>query len=461
MAENKNVIKYHRSIHFNIGFVIFFIIILYVAFYLFSYFTSDSVAVYEVTQGTIASNHIYKGLILRDETVYTATQSGYINYYLKNASKAAVNDVVYSIDTNGTLAAMMEDAERNGNGLDKEELSKISAQISTFALNYDSISFSSVYAFQYDLNSELQQALNSAALSEIADEVSKAEANNTFYEVKAGAAGVVLYYMDGLESLTWEEFTAEDYNFSGYNKTSLESNTQVNASDPVFKMVNSESWSVVIPISNDLAEALNSESSLKVRFCKDNYTTTASFYIAKKSGEYYLNLCFNSGMIRYANERYIDVELVLDVEEGLKIPNSSITEKEFFTIPIECFMKGEDSNAEGILIKSQEDDSLNFVTPTIYYSTETAYYIDSEYVSEGDMIQMADSGETYTVGTDKDVLQGVYNVNKGYAVFKQIDIIYQNDEYTIVRQKTSYGISLYDHIALDGSKVTENQFTTK
>ena len=28
-------------------------------------------------------------------------------------------------------------------------------------------------------------------------------------------------------------------------------------------------------------------------------------------------------------------------------------------------------------------------------------------------------------------LQGVYNVNKGYAVFKQIDILYQNEEYTL------------------------------
>ena len=53
-------------------------------------------------------------------------------------------------------------------------------------------------------------------------------------------------------------------------------------------------------------------------------------------------------------------------------------------------------------------------------------------------------------------LQGVYNINKGYAVFKQISILYQNEEYSIVETGTSYGLSLYDHIALDGSKVNEN-----
>ena len=39
--------------------------------------------------------------------------------------------------------------------------------------------------------------------------------------------------------------------------------------------------------------------------------------------------------------------------------------------------------------------------------------------------------------------------------------MYENEDYAIVEQKTAYGISLYDHIALDGSKLTENQLITK
>ena len=70
---------------------------------LYRILTSSPVAEYEVGQGTIATNHVYHGLILRDETVVYAGQSGYINYYLKNGAKASVNDVVYSIDTSGEL----------------------------------------------------------------------------------------------------------------------------------------------------------------------------------------------------------------------------------------------------------------------------------------------------------------------------------------------------------------------
>ena len=60
-----------------------------------------------------------------------------------------------------------------------------------------------------------------------------------------------------------------------------------------------------------------------------------------------------------------------------------------------------------------------------------------------------------------DKLTGVYNINKGYAVFKQIDILAQNNKYTIVDTGTSYGVALYDHIALDGSKIKENQLVVK
>ena len=61
------------------------------------------------------------------------------------------------------------------------------------------------------------------------------------------------------------------------------------------------------------------------------------------------------------------------------------------------------------------------------------------------------------IGDDTDTLQGVYNINKGYAVFKQIEVMLQNEEYSIIKTGTSYGIALYDHIALDGSKIQEDE----
>ena len=167
-------------------------------------------------------------------------------------------------------------------------------------------------------------------------------------------------------------------------------------------------------------------------------------------------------MIRYLNERYVDIELVLNSKTGLKIPNSAITSKEFFKIPISCFTKGAESDDPCLLIKADENEGgVKLVTPTIYCETEDYYYVDEQDVSAGDVIVLNDTSSTYVIGTDKESLVGVYNINKGYAVFKQINIISQNDDYAIVDTKTAYGISLYDHIALNGDSVHENDIINK
>ena len=47
-------------------------------------------------------------------------------------------------------------------------------------------------------------------------------------------------------------------------------------------------------------------------------------------------------------------------------------------------------------------------------------------------------------------------INKGYAVFKQIQILCESEEYYIVETGNDYGLANYDHIALVGKDVQEN-----
>ena len=163
-------------------------------------------------------------------------------------------------------------------------------------------------------------------------------------------------------------------------------------------------------------------------------------------------------MIRFATDRYVEVELMFEEETGLKIPNSAITTKDFFTVPMEYFQKGNDSNAEGIIIRKTDKNGKftdSFVTPDIYFATEYSYYVDGAELSAGDVILKPNSDETYTIH-ETAKLEGIYCINKGYAVFRKIDVIYQNAEYAIIRSGTEYGVSLYDHIALEGNSITEN-----
>ena len=276
----------------------------------------------------------------------------------------------------------------------------------------------------------------------------------------ADTPGIVVYYTDGFEGVTTDNFTADMFDESAYTRTNLKQNTTVDSGGAVYKLIDSEEWNIVIPVSEVLAKQLSDDDTIQIRFTQDEKTAYATYTLTSKEGQNYLILTLRNSMVRYAKERFLEVELLLTEETGLKIPNSAITEKEFFTIPVSYFMKGGDSDSDGLLVERTDDDgnkTTEFISPTVYYQTEDFYYIDDEDISSGDKLVKADSSETYVVGADTATLKGVYNVNKGYAVFKQIDILYQSREYTIVKTGTSYGISLYDHIALDSTKVQEDE----
>ena len=84
------------------------------------------------------------------------------------------------------------------------------------------------------------------------------------------------------------------------------------------------------------------------------------------------------------------------------------------------------------------------------------YYVDKEDFQEGDVIENQTNGDRYVV-KDVGVLEGVYCINQGFAVFRRIELLDQNEEYAIVSRNTSYGLSLYDHIVRNADEVDEEE----
>ncbi len=433
MAKSKKVVRYRKPFHLNIGFITFGIIFIYMMFYVYSYFTSTHTSVYEVVQGTIAINNSYTGLALRKEEVFPTDRAGSINYYVKDASKVGAGDLVYSVDTDGYIAKQINQASQDASKLSQEDLADIQNHISEFALSIE-------------------------ALDSISDAVTMAESNATFHKGTAARDGVVVYYTDGYEGVTPENFTEEMFDESRYAKINLKDRPTVESGDNAYKIITSEKWNLIIPITLDTKRLLRDSTTVRVKFKKDNSILRIPFETVEKGDTTYMILSLHNSMVRFATERFVELELLFDEETGLKIPNSSIAAKDFFTLPMEYFQKGDNSDREGVVRRRTDKNGVSteeFVVPEIYFATEYEYYVDGENIAEGDVIIKPNSSETYTV-KDTAKLEGIYNINKGYAVFKQIDIIYQNNEYSIIRSDTDYGISLYDHIALDGNAVTEN-----
>ena len=166
-------------------------------------------------------------------------------------------------------------------------------------------------------------------------------------------------------------------------------------------------------------------------------------------------------MLTFATERFVDFEIIMHDEVGLKIPNSSIVNKEFFLVPEGYITIGADGKS-GVIKESYSEDGTiysEFWETDIYsYSEDTKeYYLDTDILELGNKLIKPDGMETYTI-SKKASLIGVYNMNKGYADFRQINILYQNEEYAIVKSNTQYGLNVYDYIVLDAAGVSDEQF---
>ena len=225
-------------------------------------------------------------------------------------------------------------------------------------------------------------------------------------------------------------------------------------------MITSEDWFVYIPlVQSDIDKyELTGKSVVKIRFVKDDITTNADFSIVEKNGGMYGKLSLSKYMIRYANERFLDIELIASNSTGLKIPVTSLVDKDFYTIPKEYLTTGGNSNSYGFLCEHLNSDG-NLVTEfkevNIYSTTDTLCYVNTVDFSPGDNIVKTNSTMRHIIGTTA-ALKGVYCVNTGYTTFRKVEIIEQNKEYCIVKKGTLYGITVYDHIILDGYNMKEN-----
>ena len=98
--KDSNILKFRKDTRLNIGVVTFGIIFIYLIATIIMYITAPRITAYEVRQGSILKDHSYSAIAIREESIVTASDSGYINYYKEDNSKVKVGTAVYTISTN-------------------------------------------------------------------------------------------------------------------------------------------------------------------------------------------------------------------------------------------------------------------------------------------------------------------------------------------------------------------------
>ena len=460
MAEN-NIRPYRKPLNINIGIVCFLVIMVYIVICSFMYFTSKHIVGYEVKAGSLSITNVYEGIALRDEIVVTSDHSGYVNYYAREGEKVGSGGIVCSVDETGQLQDLMNKEATGGVAILKDsDLSEIKNEIVDFSSSFDNRNFQSAYDFKYAIEGSVMKFMNNNLLSnmETLNSENSAGLINLCYSPESG---IVVYSVDGFEEATPSEVNKDWFKKDAYDKKQLLNNELVSSGDVLYKLSDNEEWSVIIPVERERAEELLAEEYVRVRFLKNRYESWGRVEILEGTdGETYVQLHFNNSMVTFAKDRFVDVELITDVETGLKVPNSSIVTKQFYLIPKDYVTKSGNNNSDSVLRETYAEDGSKSAEPisvTIYSENEDEYYIDDDELRIGDRIIRPDSMQDYTISKVAE-LTGVYNINKGYADFKQIQILNQNDEYSIIKSNTDYGLVAYDYIVLDADSVETDEF---
>ena len=427
------------------------------------YMTADHITAYEVTVGSISGNYRYTALALKSETVINAPYSGSVTYYARDRARASKGTTICTIQEYAAL--QRTSVSSGGIGLTDDEYADLSEAISPFSLNYHESNFHDVYNFKNSIQSYLLQIWQTA--SEVTGTLSN--------QITSTESGFISFAVDGMEALKETDITGRLFNRNSYSVDNLRVTHQssVKAGEPLYKIVTGEEWQLYFPIPSSLVVGLAEHTWMEFRFLRDDATFTAPFEIIQNQNEYFGKLTLQNSLVRYISDRYLEIELIIDSPTGLKVPKSAIVYQTFYKIPSEYAIVNEDTEEEITLLREAYHDNgsstVSYVTATVYDKRGNDYLVSTDLFNPGDYVLMPDSSRKKMIkGNPSDIdnngnkdqekdtdlvkIEGVYNINKGYAVFREVTIDSSNKEFCIVRQESVYGLAVHDYIVLDASK---------
>lgn len=439
-----------RVITANIGTIIFSAFFIYIILSIALFLAAAHTTSYQVTAGPLAKNQTYTGLVLREETVIAADAPGMVTYYASESTRVRKKGPVYSVHAG---VQDMNEYVRHGS------LRSSGPEIRSLLGGFDPQDFVEIYA----LKSRLEYALIASAADGsglLINNMTNAAGDPV---KQAPADGIVSYIIDGYEDFDVAELGRSTFTERRERTEEVRPGDSVTTGQSIYKLVTSESWRILIPLTAKQVVNLEARTRVRVKFLKDGMTQAADFsVISANDGSFYGQLHFSSGMLRYLGDRFLRIELVTNTETGLKVPLTSLTKRKFLEIPESYMTKRDDDNALGIMKVLPDEngrDTLKFFKASVCGYANGIYYIDMENFALGDRIAEPKTDGQKMILSRTGSLDGVYSINKGYAIFRRVEILDKNEDYCIVKKGTRYGIAQFDFIVLDASGIRENEIT--
>lgn len=454
MANNITQLKQPKDI--NIGIVIFLVILIYIIGHFYNYISKSEISIYEVQPGEIYTTAQCDGMIIRKEELVLTEAAGYVNYYFSEGSRVAKDSTIYSIDSNRNIYELI-----SGNAteikLSGDDLSDFKFLLQENLINTKS--HHDIATAKANVLTSYQRLIDTMLMQELNQIMASTGITSNFHIVTTTKSGIISYVMDDYTNYTSQEVMPEC--FDKKDTVSLYSIDLIAANSPVYKIITDDTWNIVVKLDDVLYGYLFGKETATFTL-NNKLTVTAPITCYRKNDAYFAEITMDKYLSNFSSERFVRIKFDITHVNGLKIPETAITWKDYYRIPEEYLVEEEikDSKKKGLYVEvfnlETGTTEYEFQEITIFYSNEGFFYVDCSDLSKELYITTSDKSNRVMLYTFVNKLEGAYNINKGYAVFKRIERLNTENGYSIIKKNSISGLSTYDHIALDAASVIED-----
>jgi len=440
-----------------------------------------------ITMGTMDVPMIFNGIIIRNESVYTAPTAGVVTFSRNDLDRVSRGAEICRIEdgqASEEAAARIEDIERailriqerrSDISAFRRDLDNIYLQVKNIVDNRALPSLQTDFSVIYEVKDAITSNMNlrnqiimneeRGSLSTLVNERQhyENELNMNSEIIYAEESGVLSYVVDGMEgSLTFERLsslTPEETRMS-VDYSQMVRIREVEEDEPVFKVITSNEWYIAayIPMEYVFDWMEDEPRTIYIQEGGDYSPVDMRIEtIIEGDDEYYVLFRSTKNMVDYIHMRDVRFKITDSRHSGYKIPTAAIVDLTLLKVPKE-YMIDDDGN---FLMKRFENGDDRISVRSLY-SDSDFYYVFQEIgkLELNDEIRRPEEPHTVIKLSDVQNVKGVYVVNRGFAEFKRITLdprIPALGEYVVLDPARNPELRLHDRISTDSRTISPQQ----
>jgi putative membrane fusion protein len=295
------------------------------------------------------------GIVVKDEEVYTASLDGSVTYYFDDGTKIKEGQLVADLNTDTNSAQINKQIEEVQTAIDLKK-SKDNSASSEKALSIEALSSFETEIQASILNNDLDAMYNIVGQVDNNSIETYSGGEYEQYDVKqledmkkslmnsvstnkvpyySGMAGIITYKIDGLEDVYKFQdvlnITPSGTKEQEYTISDKKQSETVARDEKIYKIIRNFEYYIAVTVDNEKAKMFEENKYVKIRVLSDGSDHELWGYIKKinyGSESSVLILYFDDYFYKIYDKRYVNLQIITDIHDGLKISSAAITKKD-------------------------------------------------------------------------------------------------------------------------------------